>query len=215
MNIFKLELKRAFNNKWFVIASLLAISCVIYNKYLVYDRIMDSKRMMQEWGYTNIYDEFMKFNFYRYWLIQELEMGTLYLIYFIGLLVSLPYGVSYYWDKKSGIVKTICTRVDKRKYLKSKYFAVFISGGVCAMLPVIVDFFVAKLWVPVDFKYVESWNYSAFTEWHVFVIDNPYLSALIYVFAWFIFGGSVATVSLFISKSVDTKILGIYGKNGR
>ena len=92
MNIFKLELKRAFNNKWFAIASILAVSCVIYNKYLVYDRIMDSKRMMEEWGYTNIYDEFMKFNFYRYWLIQELEMGTLYLIYFIGLLVSLPYG---------------------------------------------------------------------------------------------------------------------------
>ena len=203
MNIFKLEIKRAFNNKWFVIASLLAISCVIYNKYLVYDRIMDSKKMMEEWGHTNVYDEFIKFNFYSYWLIQTLEMGTLYLIYFIGLFVSLPYGASYYWDKKSGIVKSICTRIDKRKYLKSKYLAVFISGGVCAMLPVIVDFFMAKLWVPVDFPYPETIDVFAFTEWHVFVIDKPYLSALIYVFVWFIFGGAVATISLLISTISD------------
>lgn len=200
MNTFKLELKRAFNNRWFLIASILAVSCVVYNKYLVYDRIMDSKRLMEEWGYTNVYDEFIKFNFYSYWLIFTLEMGTLYLMYFLGLIVSLPYGASYYRDKKSGMIKNICTRTNKRTYLISKYFAVFVSGGVCAMLPVIVDFLMAKLWVPVDFPYPETISVTALTEWHVFIIDNPYISAIIYFFIWFLFGGAVATISLFVSS---------------
>lgn len=203
MNIFKLELKRAFNNKWFVIASLLAISCVLYNKYQVYDRIAYSKEYMESQGYTDLYDEFIKSNFYVYWLIETMETGVLYLVYFLGLFVTLPYGASYYWDKKSGFIKNVCVRGDKKTYLKSKYFATFISGGICSMLPVVVDFFLAKLWVPVDFPYPGGWQYPCFNNWQVFVIDNPYIAAFIFILTWFVFGGAIATISLLISSISD------------
>lgn len=147
----KVEIKRSILNLGFVLALMIGIFCVIYNKYLIFERIYESKELAKGWG-LKPYEEFSKLNFYDYWVVCLYETGTLYLIYFLGIIAALPYGISYYRDKKSGFIKNICTRTDKKKYLNSKYIATFLSGGMVAAIPIIIDFFLAKICVPVDFS---------------------------------------------------------------
>lgn len=43
--------------------------------------------------------------------------GLFFYFYFYGIIVALPFGVSYCLDRKRGYMKNICNRVSKNKYV--------------------------------------------------------------------------------------------------
>ena len=51
-------------------------------------------------------------------------------------------------DRKSGYIKNIYTRVSKRRYLMSKYLAVFLCGGLAVVLPLVVNLGVTAVILP-------------------------------------------------------------------
>lgn len=202
MNTFKMELKRAITGVGMVIALCIGLGCVCYKHYSVYERISNSAKLAEHFN-VNIYHEFGKITFYEYWMPGALEVGTLYIFYFMGLIAALPFGISYYRDRKSGVVKNICIRSGNRQYLLSKYAAVYVSGGLAVTIPLIVDFMIAKVWVPIDYVRVAGSSLTAKTEWGVFVIDHIYLAAFIIILTWFLFGGALATISLMVTSLAD------------
>lgn len=202
MKILRIELKRSFKNIGTCVAALVGVLCVIYNKYLVFHRISQSHKLAESFG-IHIYEEGSKLTFYDYWLVGNFETGTLYLVYFLGLIAALPYGISYYKDRKSGLIRNICVRTEKKKYLSAKYVATFISGGVVSVVPIFLDFMIAKLCVPVDFLRIQDASLMAIDWWGVFVIDHLYVAAFIYMLLWFVFGGALATISLATSTFTD------------
>ena len=203
MSVFKMELKRSLDTVGMKIAVFMGLIIACYNKYTVLSRIYNSIRYCKEMGIELPYAGFQKLTFYSYWIVSAGESAIFYLIYFVGLMVALPYGVSYYSDNKNGIIKNICTRTDKGKYLRSKYLATFISGGIVSVIPLFFDFCLSKLCVPVDYIRVQGTALRVSNEWGVFVVDHIYLAAVIYMILWFVFGGALTTVSLLTSVLTD------------
>ena len=202
METFKIELKRAMTGIGMVIALCVGLGCVCYKHYSVYERIQHSAELAAQYN-IHIYQEFAKITFYEYWMPCAMEVGTLYMFYFMGLIAALPFGISYYRDKKSGVMKNICIRSGKKKYLLSKYAATYVSGGLAVVIPLIADLLIAKIWVPIDFVRITGTRLGARTEWEVFVVDHIYLAAVIIILTWFLFGGALATISLMVTSVAD------------
>lgn len=191
------ECKRAIHSIGMIVAVLMGIGCVVYQIIPIINKMCESEKMLSQYDY---YISYTRGGFYNYWLPGYLDGSTIYFFYFIGILVALPYGISYYNDKKSGVIKNICNRVNKKKYLNAKFFSVFFSGGIVAVIPLIVDFLIVRLIIPMDNFDIEGTCLNAITEWHVFIVDHPYISMGIFLLMWFIFSGALATISLMVSS---------------
>lgn len=195
-NILKIEIKRALTGWGFLLSLIPGMVCVLYKNYQIYAQNSKFEGM----GY---YLSFNKRTFFDTWMLGYLDSTVLYMFYFLGIIVALPYGISYYQDRKKGIIKNICVRTEKKKYLLSKYIAVFLSGGIAAAIPVIIDFLIVRLYNPIDFLRISGTVLNSITEWNVFIIDHLYLSAVIFVLLWFVFGGALATTSLMAATFAD------------
>ena len=195
--ILKVECKRYMHGIGILIALLIGIGCIVYKDCTLIRKFAEGDSIIKELG---IYESFPKGSFYDIWIVAHMDSTTIYFFYFIGIIVALPYGISYYNDKKSGYIKNICNRVSKRLYLNAKYLAVFISGGIAGAVPIIVDFLFVRIITPVDcFETIENSSLNGITEWHAFILDHPYISISIFCFMWFIFSGVLSSISLMVS----------------
>lgn len=202
MRLFRNELKRALHGKGMRISVIAVFICIAYKNIMYYINLSGYNKKTH--SSETVYELLNRQTFYSEWIVGNIfSPATMYIFYFLGLIAALPFGVSYYLDKKNGLIKNICIRSGKKKYLTAKYFAVFVSGGTAASLPVILDWLMVKLWIPYDFVYIPYTILSTKTEWGVFIVDHIYLSAVIIIFLWFLFGGVLATVSLAISVIAD------------
>lgn len=60
----------------------------------------------------------------------------------------MPYAVTYLSDIKSGIIKNYVTRTAKFNYLAAKYIAVFVTGGVVVVMPLLINYLTAITILP-------------------------------------------------------------------
>lgn len=193
--ILKIEYERSTHNLGMLLALLMGIGCILYQVIPVILRIIESKDI-----YKNIYTSFTRGGFYNLWLPGYLDGSTIYYFYFIGIIVALPFGISYVRDKNSGYIKNICNRVEKKKYLKAKFISTFISGGCTAVIPLIIDFLIVRLIIPIDcFEDIKGTVLNGITDWNAFIIQHSYIAFVIILLMWFCFGGALATISLMAS----------------
>lgn len=190
--IIKIEINRAIKGIGIWMALAIGVVCILYQ----FIPIVNAELEVME--YRGYYSE-VKGGFYSLWLPGYLDGTTIYYFYLFGIIAALPYGVSYFRDIKVGVIKNICNRVNRRYYIIAKYIATFVSGGLAVAIPLILDFFMVKLLYPVDSFEIGNTVLNAIDEGGAFMIDHPYLVAVIIVFAWFVFGGALATVSLAVS----------------
>ncbi len=196
-NILRIEYKRAVHSIGMLAALIMGIGCIVYQVIPIIQNQIESSKIekIYHWHKT-----FTRGGFYNLWLPSYINGVTIYFFYFIGIIVALPYGISYYSDKKSGLIKNICNRVDKKKYLRAKYIAVFTTGGIAAVIPLIVDLLIVKIIIPIDyFGDLSNSILIAITKYNAFIIDHPYIAMILIMVLWFIFAGALATVSLMIS----------------
>ncbi len=71
-------------------------------------------------------------------------------LYFLilPLLAALPYADSFYSDATGGYLGELCTRVHRVHYLIGKYIAVFLSGAIAAVFPLILNFLLSSFVYP-------------------------------------------------------------------
>lgn len=202
LKIIKMELKRGFNSIGTILSLLIGFACIGYKNYILISHDIHMDDLIEKSGDTSYY-MFNKGNFYNRWIVAYIDPSMLYLFYFLGIIVALPYGISYYNDRKRGIIKNICTRVDKSKYLKAKFASVFITGGTVAVIPVFIDLLISKLAYPYDFINISGTALCGRTKWLIFIIDHMYIAAFLFLVLWFIFGGLLASISLLVSIIAD------------
>lgn len=206
MKVFRMELKRSIYNIGMLVSIILGLACIFIKQYGVCSRIIESNKILRRVGGQS-YTGMSNTPFITDWVVMMIEPGTIYLLYMFGLIVALPYGISYYRDKKIGLIKNICTRTNHSTYLRAKYFATFISGGIAIIIPLLADLLMAKLWSPRGFhgNYIKITGtvLSAATMWGKFTIDHYYIVALVYILLWFIFGGVLATITLVVSSYTE------------
>lgn len=197
MNTIKMEIKRSFKSKGLMISIIAGIICILYKNIDFYIKLKDYYDIFPK---GSIYEGLNKQTFYSQWIVGNFSnASTMYMFYFFGLIVAIPFGASYYLDKKNGYIKNICVRTGKKTYLKAKFVAVFVSGGIAVCIPLLLDFLFSKIWIPHDFVYMPFTILNTKSEWGIFVINHLYISAFMIFAVWFVFGGALATVSLMIS----------------
>lgn len=200
LKIIKVELKKALDSSGFLVALLIGFICIFYKHYLLIQHSIFLHNIVEK---CNIYENIYTASFYNNWLICHLDTSSLYIMYFLGIIAALPYGISYVRDKKIGLIKNICTRCDKKKYLFAKYISTFITGGLATTFPLFLDFLMATIYQPYDVMRIEGTSLIANNRFIILVIDHPYLCAFLYILLWFLFGGALASVSLIISVFTD------------
>lgn len=124
----------------------------------------------------------------------------------VFLLITIPYAASYYTDKKSGIIKNFAIRNKKITYLAAKSVAVFMTAGVAAVFPLLLNLMLTMTVLPViDYDWYQLPNYKALFM-HL-AIKNVVAYSLVYMAMIFIFAGLIAGISLSLSLYADNRFV--------
>ena len=187
-NSLKTELEKALNNRGFFAALAIGLLLSAVN-------IGENLALIAEMGEHR---GRMSASLFCYWLgiTPGTAKGVFYTIW--PLLAALPYGWSYIQERTSGVHDQIVCRVGRKKYFFAKYLAVFVSGGLVLMAPLLFDLLanalVCTYWVP------------NVTYYLTLVFDGHFLSTLYYTQPWlyallwcgmtFLWGGAAACLCL-------------------
>lgn len=209
MALLKIEIKKVLKGKlfWFVI--IFAIILTVINVV----NALDTRSHMFEnaYKYGNNLFYAINDNVFVNTVYRDFENITPAMFYrFIPLICVLAYGWSYSSDVRSGYIKNIIIRTSKLKYLISKYFATFISGGLVILIPVLVNILTLACFMPFRMPNVlESTSYGelpAFAFANLFY-EAPHLYMAVILIFHFILGGLFATFAMAVSMFTTNKYI--------
>lgn len=118
INLFKLELKRAFINKNFIISIFLTLLIIFISlsEVLIF---REQYSLVEAW-------------------MRGIAMGNGITILFIPILVSFPYSTSLTLEKNNNYLYNIFSRVDSKHYIYSKCMANMIISGLSISIPAMI-----------------------------------------------------------------------------
>ena len=133
---------------------------------------------------------------YLYWLL-------------IPLLAVLPFASSFFTDWKSGYIKNIYIRSRRGHYLTAKFLAVFISGGLAVVIPLLVNLGLTALMMPALLPQLAENTYPIIepSMWSSLFLYHPFLYTFAYLAIDFIFAGLIATLSLAVSFFAENRFV--------
>ena len=143
--IFKTEMKRAMRGNGMALSILIGI--LIGTAHVIQEIIPAYRANL-----TNFYNEFpilSPHSAVETWMAgspSNLEGFIFFLI--LPILASLPFGTSYFEDCKEGVIKNIYMRTKREDYLKAKYAAAFLSGGIAVLVPLIFNLMCSLVLLP-------------------------------------------------------------------
>lgn len=202
--LIRIELGRALKNKFFIMS--LAIGLFIVLSQIILLIIPVSMNMDAILSKPYVFPS----SVYNKWLGMESQTVQAVLYYLLlPILASIPFADSFYTDKKSGYLKNILIRTDKNKYYISKYIAVFLSGGLAFVIPLIISFATTGLFLPYVMPDVFSHTYPIwdYGMWSDIFYSNPLVYTILYFVMDFLFAGVIATLALLASFYVDYKFV--------
>jgi len=134
-----------------------------------------------------------------------LPSTVLYTIF--PILVSFPYAISYFNDKKSGYLKNIFIICDKKKYYAAKYASTFFSGAFITFSILMFSLIISAMFFPMLAPELTTYSFSPQTElqmWTKLYVTHPMIYTLLYIALDTFFYGLIATLPL---------LFGIIAKN--
>lgn len=212
-SVLKIEIKKAMKSKGFFL-SLLAgfviagLQTVWFyrNKYTVnneqYRYIVDLNYMDSQYG------SWFENRILEGWIGCEAFSAYNQMFFLLmPLLSSMPYGISLLNEWKSGYAGQMIARCGRKRYLSAKFIAVFISGGIAAALPLVLNLLATACYLPiagVDPLALQSFIWNA-DMWGKLYYEYPILYALGYICIDFIYGGIFACMTLVCTKWLENR----------
>lgn len=198
MRILSTELYRGFRNKLFLLS--ICLSGILIAWYSI-EQLPTMVYINESFALRGVEDDYLMTSFTAWFGTRNtyLQQNIYYFIF--PFLAVLPFGTSFYTDKTSGYIKSICIRTKKTRYLLSKYVAVFLSGGISAIFPLILSFIISSSVLPSlnpEPSYVLS-NIIYSDKWSGFFYLQPFIYMMIYITIIFLFSGLLACMALMIS----------------
>ena len=194
--IYTNEIKRAFNTIGMKLALLVGCALSIWHVITVIMPISEGQNY--ELSADVIDDLYVPISLFSTWMGNELFPIPSYIFYLIlPLLAVLPFGSSFFEDIKSGYIINVCTRVEKKIYFKAKYLAVFLSGGVTVVAPLLLNLVLSSMFMPAfipDNGTVGT--ISPTTMAYEVFFTHPLVYVLMFIVIDFIFAGVMATLAL-------------------
>lgn len=209
-SVLKLELKKAFKNKFFWISVVLGCLITLLSFEHMVNMYYEGMSAISGNSTDIIYDAHIGINtVFNCWIGGEpFSLGSSIYFFVFPLLIALPYGWSYSEERKCGYRRMMITKTGKKKYYCAKYVAVFLSGGVAMVLPLIFNFWMTLLVVPAILPDVTmNMFYGVFggsflAELYYTV---PFLYVAIYLFIDFVYCGFLVCICMAVSGIVRQK----------
>ena len=202
MKCFKIEMERAFKNKYMLLSLIIGnLIGIIHFVLSVIPKSININKYL-EYGYPpSVYNSAL-----------ILDFGTYYntVFYFVvPLICALPFAMSYFEDIESGYIKNICIRTDKKVYLVSKYFSVFISAGVVCIIPILVNLILTMTIIPMISPEPATMLFGIYGFNYLYNVfaNTPLLYVFIYIIIDFLLSGVLSCLALSITKLLPNKYL--------
>lgn len=217
-NMIKTEIRKAFVSKYFMLGLLLLMTFAILSAwYMIEVRIgynPDSIYHYMENGQFTRNPDLPLFGFYNSWIGGE-NLSLANTLFFVLLPVgaALPYGWSFHTERKSGYIKNVVSRIDKRSYFFAKTIAVFTSGMLAVFIPLVSNILLTSAFIPIvsPFAGYTFYNYVYFGNmWSDLFFTNPFLHMILYVLLDTLYGGIFALLSFAVTFYVKNIFSGIF-----
>ena len=201
----KIEMERAFRSWGLWLAIIIGL--VICMEHIIMT-IIPSAIAPLKW-YVPDNGTVMPLSAYNCWMGGTSGFEYVLLVRLFPILASIPYGVSYLTDKKSGIVKNIYMRTKKKNYLIAKYIAVFVTGGIPVALPMLINYLTALALLPSLYWTTGEFAVGVNNMWAEIFYVHPNIYNFMYIGLLYICGGITATLVLIISTLVNNRFVAI------
>lgn len=207
-NVVRLEISKALKNNFFY--SSLILGCAI--AFLAFSHDLDIYQMdlshTQREGINPMYAASSLFNF---WLGGEpFSLGSTIYFFIFPLLVAIPYGWSYCEEKNNGYTRVMVVNAGSRKYFLAKYIAVFLSGALAMVIPLLFSFLISSLFFPAVLPepiYCTTNGIFYDSLMSILYYSVPLLYVFFYLCIDFIFGGLIACISCVMACFVKYRIV--------
>lgn len=183
----KIEIKRIFKRKSLYVALLIGIAIASLEVFSNNHIRLKSKDFIDL--SNGVYNNLMLYNVGKY-------MRMLQMIF--PLMVTIVFADSYLEDVKSGFIKNIITRYDKKKYLVNRFLVNFVISGLIISIPYIVNYMLYASFIPsIEPKIffsspaLEVRNFLPHVYYKI-----PLLHVFIRIFLLFIYGGAFSSIAL-------------------
>lgn len=200
--ILKIEFKRAFFNRLFLISVLLGSIIAV---------LQLTDRAIFWVNTTNLYPNEYPPSIFNscIGLYPSMWSSIFYLIF--PILASLPFADSYLVDVKTGYIKNIYTRGKKIHYLVSKFLAVFLSGGTAILIPLLLNLFLVSLCVPAVIPTASTGFFPifGFATGAAIYYTHPFIYIFLFFLLIFITAGILACTALLFSFFVRFKYVAL------
>ena len=194
----KIEMERALKGAAFKIA--LIIGMIIVTVQFVKVGLHNALNPLEFFEYGGLT---LPYTVFYTWIGGNLNVYYTLYIRLLPIMVVLPYAATYYTDRRTGIIRNYYCRTKKINYLIAKFTAVFTTGGIVAVLPLLVNLLATAMLLPSMIWNNGTLCYCANSMWSSIFFTHPYVYYLLYFILQFICGGLLATVSLMVSLWVN------------
>lgn len=206
-SMLRVELWKAFHNKMFVSALLFGIAISAIN-------VVENIAIVRELSPYLIGGDgtggYQGFSLFVNWIaVNGASLGSRILQFVWPILAAMPYGWSYYQERRKGVYEQTASRCGVNTYFFSKYLAVFTSGGIAVAVPFLFNLLVNALICPYCVPKVISSL--------VMVFDGNFLSEVFYTnpwlhaFAWcgvaFLYGGAAACLTFLVGTKPGLQVM--------
>lgn len=187
------EIRKAFGNKYFAFAIAFSLIFVFMDMFEVGKFVIEvSHPPFGPGGYGGI-------GLFISWImVAGYSLGGYLLLFTWPMIAAMPYGWSYFSERKSGYAQQLIARCGKRTYLTSKFIANFLAGGCALLIPVLFDLLAMAMICPTAMPLATD----LFTSINIGCIFSElyYTHPWIHSFLWcgmaFLWGGTAATLCL-------------------
>jgi hypothetical protein len=198
-----MELKKAFCSKKFLFGMcLLLLFSILSAVYMIESRAgynPDAILAGMKDGKFTRNPDLALFTFYNSWMGgDDLSLASSLFYTLLPVGAALPFGWSYYLERKTGYLKNIYTRVGKGTYLAGKTIAVFLSGATVVAIGLVVNVMLvfAKIPVITPFAGYNFYNHIYFCNlWADLYFSVPWLYVLLFCLLDVFYGGVFALLT--------------------
>lgn len=211
--VLKIELRRAFTSRGMFLALLIGSALAVYHC------ITEVLPMAETVAYHTspemlaiqkgpFYPDFLYFTWLGGTMFRTLPTTLYFMI--LPILAALPFADSLFTDMKDGYIKNVCLRVEKKEYYLAKYIAVFLSGGVAAVAPLLLSFLLACMFLPAMKPEPNAGNLCAIRETSSFpwlYYNLPMVFIALYLVINFVFSGLLACLGVVATAYLGYRFL--------
>lgn len=202
MELIKIELKRAFKSVLFLWAAIIQLAITGYHviAYVV-PAVRDIPGLLTGIGSEKGIDGIP--GVYSTWIAMNTNAAKEIYFVILPLAAAIPFGASLYLDEKNHYINNIAIRTDKKNYYIAKMTSLFLSGGVIAVIPLVLSLLINMCMLPFDRPQACSALYlmSAKNVLGDLFYNQPFFYTLIYI-VWVFFIAGLLTMFCFTATFI-------------